>query len=84
MSSCTWEPALHLSNYKELMKLYQKPPQPSEREIASTFIGFYLAVKSPLKSNAVKVQHACKHDVYRYFLTAKEYRQGILNTPCSA
>nr|XP_058946276.1 uncharacterized protein LOC131774289 [Pocillopora verrucosa] len=48
MSSCTWEPALDLS--KELIKLYKKPPQPSESEIASasifSFISFYLAVKS--------------------------------------
>ena len=25
-----------------------------------------------------------EHDVYRYFLTTKEYHQGTLNTPCSA
>ena len=41
-------------------RLYKKPPQPSESEIASASNGFYLAVKSPLKSNAVKVQHTCK------------------------
>ena len=52
-------------------RLYKKPPQPSESEIASASNGFYLVVKSPLKSNAVKVQHTCtvniEHDAYRYF-----------------
>ncbi|CAH3123894.1 unnamed protein product, partial [Pocillopora meandrina] len=48
MSSCTWEPALHLS--KELIKLYKKPPQLSEKEIASASNGFYLALAQILTS----------------------------------
>lgn len=56
-------------------RLNDKRPKPSESQIASASDGFYLAVKSLLKSNAVKAQHTCafamKHEMYCYFFNNK-------------